>query len=99
MLTYRDFHADLLPGHQGFDLHFNAPTSNEWSETVLLHNGPFISPCSTSPQRSIGFRSVWVHGIVVPAEAAAARPSHRRRDMEAFRAWSLQRGKDAFRFE
>ncbi|MCU0963271.1 MAG: sulfatase [Pirellulaceae bacterium] len=41
--AYRDFHADLLPGHQGFDLHFGTPTSNDdWSETVLLHNGQII---------------------------------------------------------
>ncbi|MCL5744460.1 MAG: sulfatase, partial [Acidobacteria bacterium] len=39
----KTYAPDLLPTHQGFDLHFGTPTSNDSvSETVLLRNGEVI---------------------------------------------------------
>lgn len=41
--TNRAFQRDLLPGHQGFDMHFGTPTSNDnWGGTVLLRDGRVI---------------------------------------------------------
>ena len=47
----RDYIPELLPEHQGFNLHFGTPTSNDdWANTLLLRNGEILEdPVNQSP--------------------------------------------------